>query len=292
MKGFIAVILVLLTLPAFADTLRLGSKYIWNENLTDFGGFSGIDVNDDGIGFITISDRGRIVRGQFLRADGKIIGIKHSGVEQLKGTAAEPLSTDDSDSEGLALDGKGGFYVSFEINHRVWHYPNSPDQAVSLPPSPDFAQLSRNSSLESLAIDANGTLYTLPERSGEWDRPFPVFRYQNGVWDRSLSIPRRGRYLAVGADFGPDGKFYLLERDFLWYRGFTNRIRRFDLTSAGFTNEVTLLTTEFGEHDNLEGLAVCQDQGGIIHLTMISDDNMFLLQDTEIVEYLLEPAQK
>ncbi len=77
-----------------------------------------------------------------------------------------------------------------------------------------------------------------------------------------------GPFLIVGADIGPDGRLYMLERDFAGI-GFRSRIRRFDLDGG---NEETMLETGLRTHDNLEGISVWQDAQGL-RLTLISDDN-------------------
>ena len=87
----------------------------------------------------------------------------------------------------------------------------------------------------------------------------------------------------VGADIGPDNKLYVLERDFTGI-GFRTRVRRFDLDGA---NEEEVLRTANATHDNLEGIAVWQDDGGAMRITMIADDNFRWFQQTEIVEYRL-----
>jgi len=274
--------------PLPATELPLASRFTWSEPDADFGGFSGIEVTADGMGFTVISDRGTIRRGRFERRDGRITGARTLRSAPLMDTRLVPVEDHDSDAEGLAIDARGILFVTFEGNHRLWRYGSLGGQAVAIRGPKAFKGLQTNSALEALAIDAAGTIYTLPERSGEWERPFPVFRLRAGRWDQELSIPRSGRFLPVGADFGPDGRFYLLERDFVWYGGFASRVRRFDLTDRGFVNEETLLVTPYGKHGNLEGIATWQDAEGRIRLTMIADDNFNLLQVTEFVEYLVE----
>ena len=158
------------------------------------------------------------------------------------------------------------------------------DDASILPRAEAFKRLQTNSSVEALAIDARGRLYTLPERSGELTRPFPVWRYDKGRWSQPFEIPRRGGFLAVGADIGPDGRFYLLEREFTGV-GFRSRVRRFDMSEDALSAETTLFESHLLRHDNLEGLAVWRDEGGAIRLTMISDDNFNFFQRTQLVEY-------
>lgn len=95
----------------------------------------------------------------------------------------------------------------------------------------------------------------------------------------------------VGADFGPDGRLYVLERDFTWMGGFSNRVRSFRLGPDGFDDEATLLQTPFGSADNFEGITVWRDDDGGVRATLIADDNFFALQSTVISEYLLVGSQ-
>ena len=156
---------------------------------------------------------------------------------------------------------------------------------TALRPPPKGPGMGLNSGLEALAI-RDGTPYAVPERSGAEDRPFPILTFRDNRWDQAGEIRRDPRWLPVGADFGPDGWFYLLERDFQGILGFASRVRRMELTDAGPRNEEILLTTRALQYDNLEGLAVWHDGQGI-RLTMISDDNFLFVQRTELVEYRL-----
>src|SRR5690606_38058901 len=116
---------------------------------------------------------------------------------------------------------------SLEGEARVLAYNRLGGPARNLPSHKDFAKMQGNSSLEALAIDKRGWLYTLPERSGREDRPFPVYVFNGKSWSKPYALPREGRFLPVGADFGPDGRFYLLERDFRGIAGFASRVRAF-----------------------------------------------------------------
>ena len=88
----------------------------------------------------------------------------------------------------------------------------------------------------------------------------------------------------MGADVGPDGRLYLLERNFRGLLGFRSRVRRFGLGPDGITSTEELLSTGTLQYDNLEGISVWDDGLGI-RLTMISDDNFLPVQRTELVEY-------
>jgi hypothetical protein len=252
-----------------------------------FGGFSALHVSPDGLRFVAVSDHGAFVTGQFDRdASGRILSISTGEVTPLLGREGKPLRPGRTDSEGLAIAPDGTTYVSFEGLARVLQYPALGGAAKTMGSHRDFDEMDVNSSLESLAIDAAGELFTLPEDPGLAARVFPVYRYRDGVWDQPFSVPRRGSFLVSDATFGPDGRFYILERQFLGFGGFATRLRRFDMTKDGFTNETALLQTNPGTFDNLEGLAVWRDAKGL-RATMVTDDNFFPLLRSQIVEYRL-----
>jgi hypothetical protein len=272
--------------PLSGPSVDYVGTYVWSMDDETFGGFSGIEISDDGSGFTVLSDRSELRWGQIERdADGAIDGLKPSGKAHLFDSGGKWLQPGwKGDSEGLAIDAAGTLWVSFEGLSRVVRYDTPESLAKPLSRPPEFKSMQRNSSFEALAVMADGTLLTLPERSGQLTRPFPVWRWRNGTWDQPFSIQRSGDWLAVGADVGPDGRFYLLERDFKGLLGFRSRVRRFEIGENGLSDEAVLLESYPLQYDNLEGISVWQDAQGI-RLTLISDDNFGLLQRTELVEY-------
>lgn len=260
----------------------------WRADDPRFGGFSGLELSEDGASYVALSDRGGFTQGKILRdAEGRIVSITTAPVQLLQGEDGRPLKPLQTDSEGLALAADGSMFVSFEGGARVAHYARLDGPAKNLPRAPEFAKLQVNSSLEALAIAPDGALYTLPERSGNADIPFPVYRFQAGSWDSTLSVRRDGGFLPVGADFGPDGRYYLLERDFRGLAGFASRLRRFTVTPDAMTEETTLLETPTGLYDNLEGLSIWRDAQGHLRASMVSDDNFAFFLRTQLVEYRL-----
>lgn len=256
----------------------------WSAGQQGHGGFSGLEVWDKGRRFATISDRGTLVTGRFTRSGGRINGISATPPQRLHSVHGQELHDAWADSEGLARRADGRLFISFEGHHRVLGY-DSPDRALRVPRSNAMRSIPNgNSGLEALAIDRGGRLYTIPERSGRLTRPFPVWRLAGNRWEQAFELPRDGGFLVVGADFGPDGRFYVLERGFTGF-GFRSRVRRFTLEGDRIIRQDTLLETGTGRHDNLEGISVWRDEAGAIRLTMISDDNFRAFQRTEIVEY-------
>ncbi|UWP92368.1 esterase-like activity of phytase family protein [Aliiroseovarius crassostreae] len=291
----IAAFLILLT--AFGEAQTAGkASYLQSFRMRgegpNFGGFSGLELGKDGLSFTAITDRGFFIKGQISRNEnGRITGISQTAPEGLRTDKGNPLPRFFNDSEGLAIAEDGQNYVSFEAKHRVQTYATLGQPSRNLPKHPDFDKMQVNSSFEAIAVDPQGTLFMLPERSGDTEN-FPIYELRPGAnhWLKRFNIPRRGPYLPVGADIGPDGRLYLLERHLAGILGFTSRVRRFDLGPAGPQNEVELLRSGLGVHDNLEGIAVWRDDQEQIRLTMISDDNFQFFQVSEIVEYVVPNA--
>ena len=282
--------------PGFIGAFR------WSMADSLFGGFSAIEVSPDGTRFTALTDRGSFVQGRLRRAaDGTIAAVEARPMQRLRSNGTEPLANGRNDSEGIALGPDGTFYVSFEGVARVLRYRELDGPAENLPTPPEFRAFPRNASLESLAVDAQGRLYTIPEEltrskrirllTGQPGNPngadFPVWRFADGAWTQPFVLPREGGFLPVSADFGPDGRFYVLERAFHGIAGFASRVRSFRMTQKGLTDRRLHLQSQTGQHGNLEGLSVWRDGSGAIRLTMISDDNFLAVLRTEIVEYRL-----
>lgn len=286
-RALIAAI-VALALPAVAlpppKAVFVGS-YRWQNDDPAFGGFSGLELSDDGTRFTALSDRGHITEGTLTRdSAGAVAGAEAGPLLPLRGEDGRPLPRWKADSEGLAIAPSGHIYISFEEVHRVLDYPRLGGIPKVLPRAPDFARMEPNKSLETLAIDLHGWLYTTPERVPPTDG-LKLYRFRNSRWDKPFTLPKEGSFLPVGADFGPDGKFYLLERDYALLGGFRSRVRRFSLGPQGADAGETLLETPLGTFDNLEGIAVWFDAQHHIRLTMVSDDNFSPFQITQFVDY-------
>ncbi|MGR3452538.1 esterase-like activity of phytase family protein [Pseudooceanicola sp.] len=289
----VALIATLLAAPVRAEppeTARWLSSTDLPRDQAGLGGLSGLEVSVDGTSLVALSDRGTLFRGTIARAGETITAIRFDAGVALRGPDGQRLTDTYADPEGLALGPDGRVYISFENQHRVLSYPPDMARATPMPMHRAFRALQLNSGLEAMAMDEAGRLYVVPERSGHVKRPFPVWRLEDGTWTEVFAIPRHPPYLPVGADFGPDGRLYLLERHFAGL-GFSSRVRAFELGEGGITAEEVLLETGTGTHGNLEGLAVWQDDTGAIRLTMVSDDNFLGFLPSQIVEYALPLAR-
>ena len=259
------------------------SRLVLSMEDSRFGGLSSLEIMPDGLHFMATSDRGRFLQGVFSRIDGRLAGVADLRLTDLLDSKGAPLQGFHVDAEGLAVSAGGEVYISYEANHRVMRQDSPSALPVFMPKHPDFRRFSNNAGLEALAIDANGVLYAIPERSGSVTTPFPVYRFAGGAWTHTWDIPRIGEFLVVGADVF-DGKLYVLERYLSVLGGFVSRIRRFDIGAD--TGEVLFESTP-GAYDNLEGIALWTAPDGGVRALAISDDNFFFMQKTEVVEFAL-----
>ncbi len=279
--------------PAAAEAARHVGTYVWTSDDPKFGGWSGFDLLEDGVTFRAVSDIGLTVAGRLERdADGRVTGVAVDAMEPLQGDEAEELAIAVRDAEGLALRSDGSFNVSFEGSGRtarVAGYGATTSAAVILTEGLDLSALGENRGIEALALAQDGTLVAISEGAPGLFRGYRVYAGQGTDWSQAAEIPQDRTWSVTGADFGPDGDLYVLERDFWPLLGFRNRVLRMRMTPEGMTDSAVLFETTVGVHDNLEGLAVWAAADGSLRMTMISDDNFRRRQRTEIVDYRIDP---
>ncbi len=259
------------------------AKLVWEYDAPWFGGISGAEVSADGHELTVITDRGRVIRAELVRKLGVLIDLKIIHSVALRDQGGQILVKPFTDAEGLAIGKNGQAYVSFEGQHRITTLNISNGVTTPVANAPSAETLTENAGIEALAIHPDGTLFALPEESGE--DFFPLYAYRDGEWVTQTNIPRRGPFLPVGADFDDAGNLYLLERT-VTPLGFRNRIRRFDLTKPDLAAE-TLMQSFPAHYDNLEAISVWRDPAGQTRLTVLSDDNFLAIQQTQVIEFII-----
>lgn len=266
-----------------AEAAFIGA-FEWTRPEPYFGGVSGFDFLEEGTSFAAVGDDGQTMVGRFEREGAAISGVVSPWIGGLRDTLGNRVDGAASDAEGLAVMPDGAWLVSFEGVHRVVGYADREARARPFPVFPMMLGLPENRSLEALAVDGEGRIYAVAEGRFRPAPGFPVFRFADGGWSLFDTLPEVGAYRPVGADFGPDGRFYLLTRRLALPFRFASRVTRYRVTADGLTEPEVVLDTPLGTHDNLEGLAVWHDGAGL-RLTMVSDNNHNTFQRTEFVEY-------
>lgn len=265
---------------------RYLDSFPWYDPANWFGGISALEMAPDGRSMTLLSDRGMYFTADLTRTDAGISDAKITYFARIRSSQDKILVGMTGDSEGLAVAPNGTTYVAFEGVHRVARF-NRGNNTTSVLLHPDaFKKMANNGSFEALAVDARGRLYTMPENGLTTEGRIPVYRWNGRRWSQPFTLPKSRDFLPVGADFGPDGRFYLLERA-TGFLGFRTQMRRWDLSSGTPRDGTILLRTRSGTHDNLEGISVWRDAEGQLRATMVSDDNFLILQQTELVEYAL-----
>lgn len=267
------------------------AEFLGSFRLTDrvayLGGLSGLELDAGGTSFAALSDSAALVSGDLRRdLSGAIIGISLDGAPvRLLDHAGRLLNPPRDDAEGLAYAGAGRFLISFELIHRVAIYAAAGEAVRTLPiPQKYFPGLHANAGLEGLAIGRDGAIYVLPEGDSAGSAWFPVFRFADGAWQEAFRLKGEKTFRPVGADFGPDGRLYILERDYWPLLGFRSRLRRVAVDGTG---EEVLIETPTGLHANLEGLAIWRDDKGRLRATMVADNNFLPFSATEFVDYAI-----
>ena len=282
----LAVILVWLCGGALAEpSLRADGALRWQLTAPWFGGWSGLEVRDQGTRMTVVSDRGHLLEAELLRtAQGRIGAVSVQRATRLGRSTGGRLRKKASDAEGLAIGRDGRAFVSFEHRHRIMEVDLATGRTSGRIALPFQNTLSDNAGIEALAIRDDGTLFALAEQPPQRGASYALYAYADRRWRVTARIPHRGPFVPVGADFDSKGRLWLLERT-ATPLGFRSRIRLFAF--APQPREYTLLTTIPARFDNLEGISVWDDARGRTRITMISDDNFLVLQRTQLVEYLV-----
>ncbi|HPD92881.1 MAG: esterase-like activity of phytase family protein [Rhodobacter sp.] len=250
--------------------------------------FSGI-ATTDGVNVLLLSDHGFVVSGRLERGYGqRIDGFQVRQVANLLDEQGRPLTGSLHDSEGIAIGPDGALYVSFEQHNRVLRYDRLGAPAQAMGEHRDFDRMRAGRGMEALAIDRDGSIYAIPERAARATYGFPSYRWRAAEgWTGSFRMPSDGAFLPVGADFGPDGRLYVLEREQTG-QGFRSQVRRFVVRGRAIGPEDdVIMRSDYGQFGDLEGLSVFRDWSGRIRLLMVSDDDQGRYGASEIVDLVV-----
>lgn len=258
--------------PAELSGLELVSAFQLSAEHDHFGGFSGLSIRDGRL--VTVTDMGWLLSADLatMTAGGEVDFRPLPG-ESGRGTKAT------SDAESLApVD--GGLAIGFEQDHRIEIIRDG--RIVEVIRDRRFRHMRGNNGLEALAALPDGGLLAIGETAAQ--RSFPVFVIRPDRQILAGGLPQIGRHAVSGADIGPDGRLYLLRRDWSLLRGFSIRIERYRLEPSGAPDPASrevLAAFESGSGiDNMEGISAWRGADGVLHLAIMADDNFNPLERT------------
>ena len=241
-------------------------------------------VGEDG--FVTVSDAGDLVQGRLVLDEaGQLAGLEQFRSRRLTLMDASPITQKvDGDAEGLALLPDGSLLVSFERDHRLWHYgPLENLQSPRSLPRPVWP-FNDNGGMEALAAHDQNLWRVAGEDGGVWDCDLTTCTLVRTVPDVT---PSDSDYRITGMDRDPDGEgFWIIERSFTPPMDVRARVRR--MAQDGTTGPVQIELKLPGTTDNFEGIAATK-KGGKTRLYILSDDNENPLQRTLMLAFDVAP---
>jgi hypothetical protein len=260
-----------------------------------FGGLSGIDMIDSDR-VLMIGDSSTYVTARLVHDGGRFVGLADTEIGSLFPDG--DMSKASGDAEDVALDPSDrsrGVIVRERQPNAILTFDLVDGRPTNFEPklvgAPDRV-LQSNSGLESVAYPPAasplaGEILTIAERPMRGDTDFTGWIAGKG----SFSIVRHDNFDISSARFLPNGDLILLERRYAPAWGIAMRLRRIagDTIKIGarLDGDILLDAGMTSQIDNMEGLAVSQDEAGRTILTLVSDDNFSILQRTLILQFVL-----
>lgn len=270
-----------------------GGLHLSTDNRADFGGWSGIEVLDDGA-LLAITDGGEWFVGRLvLDENANLIGLTDTRGALMRDETGEPFPTKAAgDAEGLTQMPDGRFAVSFEQTQTLRIYElnrDGPFGAAAAGPILDETRgLPPNAGLEALAAMADGALLVGTEGGGG---PTPLWVARIGDVEpapvRARYRPRDG-YSLTALDRLPNGDFVALERFYAPIIGARARITRFAASALDGDIVAVEVLAELAPPapiDNFEGIAAVRLSDGTTRLYIASDDNFSERQRTLLLAF-------
>ena len=259
-----------------------------DRNEKNYGGFSGLIVQDEGSEALILTDKSFFFVLKLQRNDDDILtGYSVTRKGRILSSKGEYLNGRNTDSESIVISKNNNYYISFESNHRIMMHTNVEGKGVFIPKHPMFRKLSVNKGIEALAIDNEDRLIAIPEKPPLGVSDVPIFRLQNNKWEIIKYLKIKDDFMVTDAEFLPQGLLLILERKFSWTQGFKTRFRLISLNKFDNKKPITVFTSTANQFDNLEGMALWKDKKGAIRILTVSDDNFHPLQQSEIREFFL-----
>ncbi len=267
----------------------LGGLEWWSDR-ADFGGFSGMLLDDDDT-LTALTDKGHWARARLVfNPKGALAAIEGLEIWRLYATKDEFLKRPFTDSEAITRDGDA-LLISFEGGWgggRVSRFATlwAPEEPVK--GLPDLSGLGSNQGLESLLKLPDGRLVMIAEEPAEGDDHIGWI-LENGV-SKPFTLRREAAYSPTDLALGPNGKtLYLLERRYSLLGGPGMRIRHFplaDLKPGAVIEGEGLIDLGAGHAvDNMEALATRRGKFGATELFVLSDDNFSYRQRTLLLHF-------
>jgi len=275
-----------------------------------FGGISSFVISPDGQRILGISDSSQwLVADMVYSSDNNLVDIKNARMAPLKNIAGQEKNSA-LDAEAItAVDG-AGYVVSFESPHTLRYFQanhtfdyyslfSAHAQNVSFAPElPDtYASLPDNLGIEALTTLPDGRMLAFSENTLTDGNDTHAQGWLIGHGKvQSLKYQTSPSYKPTDMATLPDGDVLVLERHFSLAKGMAARLTRLP------SNAIKVGTSIKGEIiadlafpfnlDNMEALAVRQNEAGETIIYIMSDNNYNRLQRNLLMMFRMEPTIK
>jgi hypothetical protein len=292
------------------EKTRFG-KLTWRGGLVltspsaNFGGWSGLALDDEGKSLVAVSDAGTWMTGTIVYDGNRPKAVEAARLGPLEAPTGHSFTdSDDRDAEGLAVvegtPAKGRVLISFERNHRIGWFDidkNGLSRARSYVALPDAMKVAEdNRGLEAVTMlrggPYKGSIVAIAERLPDGSGNHTGWIWVDGK-PQAFHLVNADGYDITDVAALPNGGVLVLERRFRVPEGVKTRLRLIggdELRPGALIHGETLLDASMNQEiDNMEGLAVHAGAAGAIIVTMISDDNFnHGLQRTVVLQFALD----
>lgn len=285
--------------------LRWRGGLVLRSSAEEFGGWSGLVLDDRGRRLLAVSDTGAWLTAELTYDGRRPAGLRRSWIGPLQALSGKPLTrTRDRDAESVALaEGTledGLVLIGFEGNDRIGRFrmteagPSAPLHYVDLPP--EARRMGSNGGFEAISVlksgRLEGSMIAFAERLLDEHGNHTGWVWVNGK-PQVLHLVDIGGFDITDAAALDDGGLLILERRFRWTEGVKMRLRLIpaDEIAPGalMRGEVLFEGDMAYDIDNMEGVAVHRDPHGETVVTLLSDDNFNpILQRTLLLQFTLK----
>lgn len=256
-----------------------------------FGGISGLLIEDgagdgtgDGAGdarLLAVTDQAHWI-GARIGLEAGALRLSEGRIAPVLNHLGEGFDKTAGDAEGLARQGSE-IWVAFEHDHRIERSLGG-GRVGQGTAARVWESLAANNGLEGLAALPDGALLAIAE--GPDAAGFPMWRLEPGGTLSENRLPRRSEHVVTGADLGPDGKLYVVQRSYAPLTGVSIRLLAYWMGEDGWPDpgrvtEIAAWESESGI-DNMEAVAVVAGADGPV-AWLIADDNFNPPQRTILV---------
>ena len=263
---------------------------------SNFGGISALVVTHENR-LLAVSDAGTLIGFTLGQTD----RMEDSFIAALPGTFGENIDYRDFDSEGMAYDpASGRIWISYEARHAVRRLSPSLGRIDGTKRLTFTQGWSANGGVEAIARLHDGRFVLFAEKHKRADRSNSAYLYSGDPIEAGSQATPFGYRAPEGfrptdAATLPDGRLLILNRRIGLPEGFSAKLAILDPADIEadkmITSQIIATLASPLLVDNMEGLAITQDDGRII-VWMISDNNFTALQRTILMKFALNLPNK